>query len=237
VNTHPHYPHSHLVVEVSGDFACFTRPEFKAERFSYEVMTPTAARGILESIFWKPQFEYIIIKIDVLKPIRWFSIRRNEVKSTVSEDWVRRAMVDSSLRYDVEDDRDQRNSVVLRDVSYRIHAQVELRPGVTDNEAKYREQFRRRVDKGACHSQPFLGTREFSARFGKSTAARPITDARDKDKMLGVMLHNIRYHDDGSEIYQWFDAELREGVLHVPPHGAELPTAGPAKPGRASNAR
>lgn len=221
---HPYSPHPPLIVEVSGDLACFTRPELKAERFSYEVMTPSAARGVLEAIFWKPEFQYIICKIEVLKPIRWFSIRRNEVKSVVSEDWVRRAMVDPTLRYDVENDRDQRNTVALRDVAYRIYAQVQLRTDVRDSEVKYREQFRRRVDKGACYSQPFLGTREFSAQFGRPSADKPIKVDRD----LGVMLHSIDYRP-GGEAYRWFLARLDQGVMHVPPHGQELPSAAPAK--------
>ncbi|WP_280380485.1 type I-C CRISPR-associated protein Cas5c [Nocardia wallacei] len=228
MNTHPYYPNPPLVVEVSGDYACFTRPEMKAERFSYEVMTPSAARGVLEAIYWKPEFDYVVTKIEVLKPIRWFSIRRNEVKSTVSDDWVRRARTDPSLRYDVETDRDQRNTVGLRDVAYRIYAQVQLRAHATKTEIAYRDQFRRRVDKGACFSQPFLGAREFSARFGKPTTAQPISDPQGKRKDLGVMLHSIGYHRDGTETYRWFHAELYNGVLHVPPQGMELPTAGSA---------
>ncbi|MFC4049058.1 type I-C CRISPR-associated protein Cas5c [Actinomadura syzygii] len=217
VRSRPYYPEAPLVVEVSGEYACFTRPELKAERFSYEVMTPSAARGVLEAIFWRPEFEYLVVKIEVLKPIRWFSIRRNEAKSMASDDWVRRMMADPAVRYDIENDRDQRNTVALRDVAYRIHAQVRLRSQATGNEIKYREQFRRRVDKGACFSQPFLGTREFSARFGKATSLKPISETRD----LGPMLHSIHY-EDGGESYHWFHAELRSGVLEVPPEGVML---------------
>ncbi|WP_141579352.1 type I-C CRISPR-associated protein Cas5c [Actinomadura sp. WMMA1423] len=224
VSSHPYYPNPPLVVEVSGELACFTRPELKAERFSYEVMTPSAARGVLEAIFWRPEFEYRLIKIEVLKPIRWFSIRRNEVKSMASDDWIRRMMADTTVRYDVETDRDQRNTVALRDVGYRIHAQVLLRPQATEGEVKYREQFRRRVDKGACFSQPFLGTREFSARFGKATSAQPIQETRE----LGPMLHSIHY-EGGKETYHWFLARLDEGVMEVPPEGLALPGAGSAR--------
>lgn len=217
VKSHPYYPETPLVVEVSGEYACFTRPELKAERFSYEVMTPSAARGVLEAIFWRPEFEYVVVKIEVLKPIRWFAIRRNEVKSMASEDLLRRMMADPTVRYDVETDRDQRNTVALRDVAYRIHAQVRLRPHATENEVKYRGQFRRRVDRGACFSQPFLGTREFTARFSKATSLTPIEETRD----LGPMLHSIHY-DGGKETYHWFYAELRDGVLEVPPEGIAL---------------
>lgn len=217
----PWYPHGPLIVEVAGPYACFTRPELKAERFSYEVMTPSAAKGVLEAIYWKPEFDYIIVKIEVLKPIRWASIRRNEVGSMVTVDWARKAMTDPSMRYDVETDRDQRNTVFLRDVAYRIHAQVRLRPHADGTEAKHRDQFRRRVTRGRCFSQPFLGTRECSASFKPATDTPTITDS----KKLGVMLHSIHYSQT-AETYQWFDAELRNGVLEVPLQGAELPTAG-----------
>ena len=227
MTTHPNYAFPPLVVEVRGEYACFTRPELKAERFSYEVITPSAARGILEAISWKPGFEYVITKIDVLEPIRWFSIRRNEVKSIATDDWVRSAMADPGRHLDAEAERDQRNTVALRDVAYRIYAQVKLLPGTHGTEVKYREQFRRRVDRGACFSQPFLGCREFSATFGKPTSQRPIR-GRDVHKELGVMLHRIRYHADGNETYDWFHAALDHGTLHVPPHGIELPSARPS---------
>lgn len=207
---------------MSGPYACFTRPEFKSERLSYPVMTPSAARGILEAIFWKPEFDYVVTQIDVLADIRWFSIRRNEVEWMASVGWVRRAQADQSLRFDVEALRDQRNMVCLRDVAYRVHAQVRLRAHADAPEAKYRDQFRRRVDKGACYSQPFLGTREFSARFGPASDRSPIPHSED----LGVMLHSIDYQPDG-ESYRWFHARLDNGVLAVPATGIELTTAAP----------
>lgn len=222
---HSTYPHPPLTVEVWGDYACFTRPELKSERFSYEVMTPSAAAGILKAIFWKPEFDYLVTSIEVLKPIRWFSVRRNEVNSMVTADWIRRAKADPAVRYDVEQDRDQRNTVGLRDVAYRVHAQVVLLPHATTSAAGYREQFRRRVDRGACFSQPFLGTREFSASFGRATATAPHPEDRD----LGVMLHSIAYEETG-ETYRWFLARLDQGVLHVPRTWLELP-ASPARSG------
>ncbi|MFC7382209.1 type I-C CRISPR-associated protein Cas5c [Sphaerisporangium rhizosphaerae] len=214
-----HHPPPALVVEVQAPYACFTRPEFKTERLSYPVMTPSAAKGVLEAIFWKPEFFFQIEKIEVLRPIRWSSIRRNEVSSMLSLSWVRDAMSDPTLRFDAEADRDQRNMVCLRDVAYRIHAQIRLRPHATDPEAKYRDQFRRRVERGACYSQPFLGVREFSASFHPATPRPPIPH----DEQLGVMLHSISYGDKG-ESYRWFDAVLDNGVLIVPRHGVELPT-------------
>ncbi|SDI54068.1 CRISPR-associated protein Cas5d [Sinosporangium album] len=215
-----------LIVEVSGPYACFTRPEFKTERLSYPVMTPSAARGILEAIFWKPEFNYIIESIDILAPIRWMSIRRNEVSSTLTLSWVHEAMSDPSVRFDAEADRDQRNMVCLRDVAYRIHAQVRLSPHATDPEAKYRDQFRRKVERGACFTQPFLGVREFSASFHPPTDRPPIAHSEE----LGVMLHSIHYGKAG-ESYRWFMAGLTNGVLRVPSQGVELPTGGATRTG------
>lgn len=209
--------HPPLVVEVDGPLACFTRPELKTERVSYPVMTPSAAKGVLEAIYWKPEFDYMITSIEVLSQIRWASVRRNEITSMVTLDWVRGAMADPSQRFDAETDRDQRNTVFLRDVAYRIRAQVRPRPHAGCPQATYREQFRRRVDKGACFSQPFLGTRECSASFTRETDREPIGHTED----LGVMLHSIAYLD-GAETYRWFNARLESGVLKVPEHGIEL---------------
>lgn len=221
------YPHPPLTVEVEGPLACFTRPELKTERVSYPVMTPSAAKGILEAIYWKPEFGYLVTAIEVLKPVTWTSVRRNEVTSMVTLDWVRRAMTDVTLRYDVETDRDQRNTVFLSDVHYRIRAQVRPREHARNPEATYREQFRRRVDRGACFSQPFLGTRECSVtRFGKETGQEPVDHTED----LGVMLHGIRYGEAG-ESYTWFPARLEHGVLAVPERGIELAEAA-TQPGR-----
>ena len=193
MSTSHDHPHPPIAVEVEGPLACFTRPELKTERVSYPVITPSAARGVLEAIYWKPEFDYVITTIDVLQPIRWASIRRNEVTSTVTLDWVRAAMADPAQRFDAAADRDQRNTVFLRDVAYRIHAQVRPRPHATCPDAAYRDQFRRRVDRGACFSQPFLGTRECSATFRKNTGQTPIALTED----LGVMLHSIVYGDSG----------------------------------------
>jgi CRISPR-associated protein Cas5d len=215
-----------LVVEVAGPFACFTRPEFKTERLSYPVMTPSAARGILEAIFWKPQMTYAVTRIEVLNPIQWFSIRRNELQSMLTLDWVRKAMAGGKVRFDAEADRDQRNMVCLRDVAYRIHAQVKVLDPGAGPDAKFRDQFRRRVERGACFSQPFLGTREFSATFGKVSGRRPVPHSED----VGVMLHSIDY-GPGKETYRWFHAQLDHGVMAVPRDGIELPTAGAGRGG------
>jgi CRISPR-associated protein Cas5d len=213
-------------VEVAAPYACFTRPEFKTERLSYPVMTPSAARGVLEAIFWKPQMTYVVSRIEVLNRIQWFSIRRNELQSMLTMDWVRRAMADSRVRFDAEADRDQRNMVCLRDVAYRIYAHVRVLDRTAGPDAKYRDQFRRRVERGACFSQPFLGTREFSATFGKASDRSPIDDSED----IGVMLHSINY-EGGKETYRWFHARLDGGAMNVPRNGIELPTAATSRTG------
>ncbi|GII95372.1 hypothetical protein Ssi02_56030 [Sinosporangium siamense] len=140
--------------------------------------------------------------------------------------WIRDAMTDTSVRFDAEGDRDQCNMVHLRDVAYRIYAQVGPRPRATDPEARYRDRSRRRVARGACFTQPFLGVREFSASFGPPTSRRPIAHSQ----ALGVMLHTIEYGEAG-ESYRWFMAELHDGVLAVPPQGVELPSGAAVRVG------
>ncbi|MFF2722128.1 type I-C CRISPR-associated protein Cas5c [Streptomyces sp. NPDC058011] len=221
-----------LVVEVWGEAACFTRPELKTERVSYQVMTPSAARGVLEAIFWRPQFRYVVRKIEVLRPVTWLRVRRNEVKSVITAQDVKKLQTDRRHRYDVERDRDQRSTLALRDVRYRIHAQIVVSPEALAgsekyppvSEEKYREQLRRRVERGACFSQPFLGCREFTASFGK---ADPRQRRVPFDEELGVMLHSIEYGPRG-ERYRWFRASVVDGVLEVP--GEPLPDKAVAMP-------
>ncbi|MCX2968994.1 MULTISPECIES: type I-C CRISPR-associated protein Cas5c [Streptomyces] len=211
-----------LVVETWGEMACFTRPELKSERVSYQVMTPSAANGLLQAIFWKPQFQYVITKIEVLRPVRWHLLRRNEVRSVTSTAEVEALKKSRTHRYDVEADRDQRSTMALSDVRYRIHAQVvvsaEARVGGRGfppaSEEKYRDQLRRRVERGACFSQPFFGCREFTAHFGPLDAAEKVQETFTEE--LGVMLHSIEYTPGGDEQYRWFRARVENGVLHVP---------------------
>lgn len=208
-----------VVVQVRGDAALFSRPELKVERVSYPVMTPTAARGVLEAIFWKPQMRFQVVAIEVLRPIRQFTIRRNETHQVVPLGAALRGE-----RVDTSASRDQRNAICLRDVAYRIHAQVEAVPGAGKDVAAYRDQFRRRVTRGACFHQPFLGTREFSADFGDPDDSERIRHTED----LGVMLHTIHF---GPPVrMEWFTARLDDGVLHVPARGIGAP-AGPAGEG------
>lgn len=207
--------HSALEVKVWGELACFTRPEMKVERVSYEVITPAAARGVLEAIFWKPEFAWRVREIWVLKPIRHFSILRNEVnsKAVVS---TARGWAEEGGGYFAEDDRAQRHTLALRDVAYLIKADIVLKPRATDDIAKYRDQFRRRVNRGQCHSVPYLGCREFAAYFGPPDGSeQPIALSDD----LGQMLFDLDYASDGSGrgTPRFFSARLEAGVLRVPP--------------------
>ena len=199
-----------MVVQVWGDGALFTRPELKVERVSYPVMTPSAAVGVLESIFWKPEFAWRVVVIEVLQPIRQFTQRRNETTDLAS-------LVDAASgrrRVDTVAHRVQRNAVCLRDVAYRIHAHVQLRDRATKPEAAYRDQFRRRVTRGSCFSQPYLGTREFTAYFGDPDDRPAIDHTED----LGIMLHSVD-HSATPVSFTWFTARLDRGVLYVPATG------------------
>jgi CRISPR-associated protein Cas5d len=204
-----------LDVKVWGEWACFTRPEMKVERVSYPVMTPSAARGALESIFWKPEFVWQVREIRVLKEIRYFSILRNEVNSRASDRAARDWAKQGAGGYIASEDRSQRHTLALREVAYVIRADAVPRSGNPDDAAKYRDQFRRRVQRGQCFLQPYLGCREFSAAFGEPTAAdQPIHRTED----LGPMLLDIAYEPGGGGRGQplFFPARLENGVLRVP---------------------
>lgn len=207
-----------VVVQVWGDGALFTRPELKVERVSYPVMTPSAAVGVLESIFWKPEFVWRVVAIEVLNKIKQFTQRRNETTDLAS-------LADAASgrrRIDTVTHRVQRNAVCLRDVAYRIHAHVVLREQATKPEAAYRDQFRRRVSRGSCFTQPYLGTREFSAYFGDPDD-RPARADLTED--LGIMLHSVD-HSTSPPSFSWFTARLDQGVLYVPERG--IPATGVA---------
>ena len=205
---------SPLAVRISGDLACFTRPEMKLERVSYPVMTPSAARGVLESIFWKPQFNWRVQEIRVLKPVRYLSILRNEVNSRFSHRAATRWARDGG-GYDASADRAQRHTLALREVAYVIVAQVEINEEVDEEPAKFRDQFRRRVVGGRCFNTPYLGCREFTAAFAPPDGAeQPIDWTED----LGTMLLDLEYAEDGSGrgTPRFFQARLEHGVLHIP---------------------
>lgn len=204
-----------LEMKVWGELACFTRPEMKAERVSYPVMTPSAARGVVEAIFWKPEFSWQVREIWVLKDIRHFSILRNEVnsKAVVS---TARGWAENDGGYFADEDRAQRHTLALRDVAYIVKADVVLAEHATEDVAKYRDQFRRRVSRGQCYHRPYLGCREFAASFGSPDGTEnPINLSDD----LGRILFDLDYAADGSGkgVPRFFSAHLEAGILKIPP--------------------
>ena len=211
---------STVTVRVWGEYACFTRPEFKVERVSYPVMTPSAARGLLEAIFWKPEFRYEIRRIGVLKPGKQMVILRNEI----GERQGRKPLY-------VEDHRQQRSTLLLKDVAYIIEAEMRLRSHATDPVIKYVEQFVRRVERGQYHHTPYLGTREFAAHFAPVNGEEPAPF----DLTIGTMLFDIAFIEDpnraelefkrpgraepvkGYAMALFFEAEVKSGWLAIPP--------------------
>lgn len=204
---------------VSGDYACFTRPEMKVERVSYDVMTPSAARGILEAIHWKPAIRWIVEEIHVLKPVRFQSIRRNEVGAKAPVGKIKSAMNAGSLEglaLVIEDNRQQRAATVLTDVAYGICARFELteKADGTDNEGKHLDTFNRRARKGQCFHQPCLGTREFPARFALIEPGEALPPAIGETRDLGFMLYDIDHAGDRGSLF--FRANLEKGIMKVP---------------------
>jgi CRISPR-associated protein Cas5d len=209
-------------LHISGDRACFTRPEMKVERVSYDVMTPSAARGILEAIHWKPAIAWRIDRIHVLKPIRFQSFRRNEVGVKMSAGRARSAMRSGSvagLGLVIQDNRQQRATTLLVDVAYIIEARFELTDKATEHDApaKHICMFNRRAANGQCFHQPCLGTREFPADFRLLREDEPLPpsslpeDQRHRD--LGWMLYDIDFTDDHTS--RFFRARLTNGILDV----------------------
>lgn len=210
-------------LEVSGPFACFTRPEMKVERVSYDVITPSAARSVFEAILWKPEIRWTVTRIEVLKPIRWINLRRNEVGAVVSTRNVQQAMNagNGKLALFIEDERQQRAGLFLRDVAYRLHAELALSPKARDPLVKYTEMFARRAAKGQCVNQPYLGCREFAADFRLVTdpASEPTALAESRD--LGWMLHDLDFANPADPQPRFFRADMANGVIAVPPFSGE----------------
>jgi len=228
-----------LCLKVWGDYACFTRPEMKVERVSYDVITPSAARAVFEAVLWKPAIRWQVTRIEVLRPIRWISVRRNEVGAIASADTAATAMRagHGDLGLYVEDHRQQRAGLFLRDVAYRLHARFEVvdasghvhrhpdlrgalpaepEEGEPENPAKYLAMFQRRAARGQCFWQPYLGCREFSAYFAlvddPNAAAQsepPIAHSSD----LGWMLHDLDFADGMKPGF--FRAQIRNGVVDL----------------------
>ncbi|HSP78435.1 MAG TPA: type I-C CRISPR-associated protein Cas5c, partial [Myxococcaceae bacterium] len=207
-------------VRARGPVACFTRPEMKAERVSYEVMTPSAGRGLLEAVLWKPAIRWHVHEIAVLAPIQWTSFRRNEVGSRASP---------KVRDFHVEERRAQRNTVALRDVDYILTCSFELtgRAGPEDNVRKFEEMFERRLERGQTFQQPYLGCREFAAEVEPAPSEfSPLQPAVDRP--LGWMFYDFDYGPGGEAPVRplFFEARLSGGVLHVPPRDEVLSANG-----------
>ncbi len=193
-----------LRVKITGEFACFTRPDLKVERMTYPCMTPSAARGILDSILWKPEFQWWIHRIIVIKPVKFFAVKRNEIKAKQGK-----------MPIIIEDKRVQRNSIVLKDVEYIIEASIYQKTEDRKNPPKkYAEIFKRRVRKGQCWRRPYLGTREFAAEFFAADGTeQPIQDVIP----IGSMLFDIFYDKNGKPSPLFFyDVAVKDGILECP---------------------
>lgn len=216
-------------LEIRGDYACFTRPEMKVERVSYDVITPSAARAVFEAIFWKPSIRWVVRKIEILNPIQWTSVRRNEVGSIMS----------NKEGIFIEDNRQQRAGLFLRDVAYRIHADLvfvppekrpkcpnplpelmedpDLRERKDENPGKYQAIFERRARKGQCFNQPYLGCREFSvSRFRLVESQNELSETISETRDLGFMLYDLDFSNPNDPIPAFFRAKLENGVVEVP---------------------
>ena len=226
------YTDKEYCLEVWGDYACFTRPELKVERVSYDVITPSAARAIFEAILFKKYaMRWQVTKREVLNPIKWDSVRRNEVGAT--------ANVKSTGIY-IEDKRQQKNTLLLKDVKYRLWAKLVFipvserpkeafakhKPGADENPMKYYQMFERRATQGQCFTQPYLGTREFSASFRlvnpeTEELAPALSAEQGGNRDLGIMLYDMDFSDPKDIQALFYRAEMKEGVIIVPPLNSE----------------
>ncbi|MEL6548035.1 MAG: type I-C CRISPR-associated protein Cas5c [Myxococcota bacterium] len=227
-------------LRVWGDYASFNRPEMKVERVSYDVMTPSAARGVLEAIYWKPQMRWVVDRIHVLAPIRFTSVRRNEISAKIPSSAMNNAVSGKADGVSVQEVRQQRAALVLRDVNFGIEAHVELTEQSEANPiAKHLEMFKRRARKGQCFHRPYLGCREFCASFELvDSFPTPPDELLVGPRPLGLMLHDFEFQpaDDGEiietsegrrvrAIPHFFSAEMNNGVISVP----RLPTSNGAR--------
>ena len=245
------YDHKPFCLEVWGGYACFTRPEMKVERVSYDVPTPSAVRAVFEAIFWKPAVRWQPTRIEVLNPIKWISVRRNEVGAVMS---------DRSEGLLIEDNRQQRAGLFLRDVRYRFYAVIEYIPvdqrknnrhtvvpeflwdpeekqfmqeeikdwetksGSTTNDetpGKYLAMFERRAKKGQCFNQPYLGTREFSCSFRLVENHEVEQEAISETRDLGFMLYDMDFTDLENPQPMFFRAEMKNGAVSIPVRDSE----------------
>lgn len=221
------YNNKEYGLEIWGDYACFTRPELKVERVSYDVITPSAARNFFQAIFWKPAIEWQVTRIEVVNPIRWISIRRNEVGAVGAANGNARPII-------ATEKRQQKNTLMLRDVRYRIYAKMiyippkkrqnekTLRPGADENPKKYQEMFERRARNGQFFTSPYLGTRECSAYFrllaeGEKGGDDLLQETRD----LGLMLYDMDFSDSANIVPMFYFAKMKGGIIEVPDKSSE----------------
>jgi CRISPR-associated protein Cas5d len=216
-------------LDVRGDYACFTRPEMKVERVSYDLITPSAARAVFDAILWKPAIRWRVLRIDVLKPVRWISVRRNEVGAVASSRNALTAMSDGrgELALYIEDERQQRAGLFLRDVAYRLYAEMEfVNEEARANPNKYVAMFNRRAEAGQCVNQPYLGCREFAASFrlvplagdgrgGFAPAGHEPEAQTEWTADLGWMLHDMDYAQPASPQPRFFRAQVQRGVVDL----------------------
>lgn len=209
-----------ISLEVWGDYACFTRPEMKTERVSYDIMTPSAARGLLESIYWHPGMRWVIDRIHVCAPIRFTNLRRNEVKSTISARSARTVMErgKGELYLATSQDIQQRAAMLLRNVRYIIDAHFDItdQAADSDNAGKFQDIVKRRIRRGQFYSQPYFGCREFPAQFKACEALPSCPEELKGVRDLGYMLWDLDYSDPENITPLFFRAALRDGVLEVP---------------------
>ena len=214
-----------ISLEVWGDYACFSRPEMKVERVSYDVMTPSAARGLIEAIFWHPGLRWVIDRIQVCAPIRFTNIRRNEVKDVISARTVKTAIEQGrgELYLATPNSIQQRAAMVLKDVRYVIDAHFELtdKAAPDDNAGKFQEMTRRRIEKGQFYHQPCFGVREFPAHFQMCAVRPACPDELKGERDLGWMLLDMDYSDPANIRPKFFRAVMRDGVIEVPPLHSE----------------
>ena len=204
--------------------ACFTRPELKVERVSYDVITPSAARAIFESIFWKDAIRWEVTKIEILNPIKWTSVRRNEVGAVAGKN------IKSIY---IEEKRQQKNALLLKDVCYRIYAKLifipvrdrknlKHEPGFDENPGKYNAMFERRAAKGQCFNQPYLGTREFAASFQfVDPSVGDLRPAIEEDRDFGIMLYDMDFSDINNVQPMFYRAKMVQGMIMVPAYNSE----------------
>lgn len=238
------------VLEVWGDFACFSRPELKVERFSYPIITPSAARGILDAIYCKPnkdpaqaQFRWQVTKIELLAPVAYIALRRNEVKEKIelgtktdptkyARDWMEGLAIPDPIYADADKDfsgndtrgRTQRQTMALKNVRYRLTTEIRPFPGHEDKQQALEAQFRRRVSHGKCFHQPCMGCREFPAYFELKEVGEELREPVGYSQDMGFMLYDVfdlrrpglPLMDGGKPFISLFHARIEGGVLNVP---------------------